>query len=159
MTLAKRLFFGSVFAVITTVFLLSGTPRMAHAQLSRGSQSPVLVGDLTTRQVECPTLCTQGVMTGGLAGRLDFVMETMTPTDDPNVFLYTGTNKVTTPTGTLAGTDHGIWNIATGEFVDFTIFSTATGAYRNKRGTFTITGIFDPVIGQGHSKYVAVLFR
>ena len=159
MSLAKRMFFESVFALMITVFVLAGTPRIAHADLPRAGQSPVLAGNLTTQQVECATLCTRGVMTGGLAGRLDFVMQTMTPTDDPDVFLYTGTNTVTTSTGTLAGTDHGIWNIATGEFVDFTIFSTATGGYRNKRGTLTITGVFDPVIGQGHSKYVAVLFR
>jgi len=119
---------------------------------------PVITGGLTTHQVDCGTLCTQGVLTGGLAGQLDFVMGTMTPTDDPNVFLYVGTNTITTATGTLAGTDHGIWNIATGEFVDYTTFSTETGAYAGKHGGFTITGVFDPVAGQGHSNYVAVLF-
>ena len=153
MTSRIRIQFKSALALFAIAFVLTGTPKWANAE------SPVLTGTLTTHQVECPTLCTQGVLTGGLAGQLDFVMDTMTPTDDPDVFNYTGTNTVTTPTGTLAGTDHGIWNIATGEFVDFTFFSIQTGAYRKKHGTLTITGVFDPVIGQGHSKYVSVLLR
>jgi hypothetical protein len=152
MSSGLRFLFRSILVLLTTAFVLTGTARRAEAE------SPVLVGNLTTVQVPCPTLCTQGVMTGGLPGQLDFVMGTMTPTGDPDVFLYTGTNTITTATGTLAGTDHGVWNVATGEFVDFMVFSTQTGAYSGKHGSFTITGVFDPVAGQGHSKYVAVLW-
>ena len=151
MTSGIRILFRSILVLMTTTFVLTGTPKRAVAE------SPVLFGSLTTHQVACATLCTQGVMTGGLAGQLDFVMGTMTPTADPNVFLYDGTNTVTTATGTLAGTDHGVWNIATGQFVDFTVFSTKTGTYSGKNGSFTITGVFDPVLGQGHSNYVAIL--
>jgi hypothetical protein len=151
MTSGIRTLFRSILVLLTTAFVLAGTPRWAVAE------SPVLLGTLTTHQVPCATLCTQGVMTGGLTGQLDFVMGTMTPTADPNVFLYVGTNTVTTATGTLAGTDHGVWNIATGQFVDFMVFSTKTGAYSGKNGSLTITGVFDPVAGQGQSKYVAVL--
>jgi hypothetical protein len=151
MTSKIRTLFRSIVVLMTTAFVLTATLRPAVAE------SPVLLGNLTTHQVPCATLCTQGVMTGGLAGQLDFVMGTMTPTADPNVFLYVGTNTITTPTGTLAGTDHGVWNIATGQFVDFMVFSTKTGAYSGKNGSFTITGVFDPVAGQGQSKYVAVL--
>ena len=153
MAINLRSFPKSILAVLTTCVALVGAPGLAHAD------SPVLAGTLTTHQVECPTLCTTGVMTGGLAGRLDWVMDTMTPTDNPDVFLYTGTNTVTTASGTLAGTDHGIWNIVTGEFVDYTNFSLETGAYRKKRGSLSITGVFDPVAGQGHSNYFSVLVR
>jgi hypothetical protein len=151
MTSGIRTLFKSMVVLMTAAFVLTETPKPAVAD------SCVLVGGLTTHQVPCATLCTQGVMTGGLAGQLDFVMGTMTPTADPNVFLYVGTNTVTTATGTLAGTDHGVWNIATGQFVDFMVFSTKTGAYSGKNGSFTITGVFDPVAGQGHSTYVATL--
>ncbi|HKO52437.1 MAG TPA: hypothetical protein VJV79_32240 [Polyangiaceae bacterium] len=112
-----------------------------------------LTGDLRTRQVDCSTLCTLGVLTGELNGRLDFVLTSMTPTEDPAVFLYVGTNTITTASGTLFGIDHGVWNVETGEFVDYMTFSRATGAYRGRTGSFSISGIFDPVSGRGHSDY------
>ena len=145
----------SVLALGATCLVLVARPGTAAAD----GAPAVLSGGLTTHQVACATLCTQGVLTGGLAGQLDFVMGSMTPTADPNVFLYVGTNIITTAAGTLAGVDHGIWNIATGEFVDYTKFSTETGAYAGNQGAFTITGVFDPVAGQGHSNYFALLFR
>ena len=155
MNTSLRSFLKSVLTLAAMCIALAGGAESAHAHGLPG----LLTGDLVTHQVECSTLCTQGVLTGGFDGRLDFVMTTMTATEDPDVFLYVGTNTITTATGTLFGVDHGIWNVVTGEFVDLMTFSRATGGYAGKTGTFSISGIFDPILGQGHSKYLATLIR
>lgn len=117
-----------------------------------------LHGTLTTHQVDCPTLCTEGDLTGGLSGLLEFEMASMSETKDPDVVTYVGTNTITRSDGTLAGTDHGIWNLVTGEFVDFTFFSSGTGAYEGVSGAMVIVGTFDIVSGTGSSNYKALIF-
>ena len=114
-------------------------------------------GQLTTVEVECDTFCTQGTLTGGLAGTLHWRMDEMQETDVPNVMYAVGVNTITTDRGTLEGTDYLLWNIDTGEFVDFTIISKGTGDYAGKRGTLTIVGVFDPVAAQGSSNYIALV--
>ncbi len=118
-----------------------------------------LKGTLTTNAVPCDTLCTEGPLTGDLAGKLEFTMDTMVETGIPNVVRYTGVNTITTASGTLVGNDVGYWNLATGEFIDYTEFSSGTGAYEGKRGNFTIVGRYDPVTSEGASNYVAFLWR
>lgn len=115
-----------------------------------------LWGELSTHQVDCPTLCTEGTLTGGFTGTLQFTMTSMTPTGHPDVFDYRGVNVITTAQGTLSGEDHGIWNVATGEFLDYTPLIVASGAYTGLHGTLTIIGKFDVEDG-GHSHYVATL--
>ncbi len=117
-----------------------------------------LFGQLTTVQVPCDTLCTTGPLTGGLAGQLDFTMDVMEDTDDPEVVRYDGTNTITMEDGTLSGSDYGYWNLTTGEFYDYTFFTVGTGAYAGKFGWLVIVGAFDPVTGVGASNYYAVLF-
>jgi hypothetical protein len=117
-----------------------------------------LFGGLTTEQVACDTLCTEGPLTGGLAGKLEFRMDSMEETDDPEVSRYVGVNTITTSSGTLKGKDYGLWNLTTGEFVDFMVFEQTTGAYAGKRGTLVIVGKFDPVAGVGASHYKAILY-
>lgn len=128
---------------------LSASPVEAH---SRGSW---FSGGLTTEQVPCDSLCTQGPLTGGLAGTLDFTMASMTPTAHPDVVTYIGVNTITTSRGTISGPDYGIWNLATGEFVDYTYFTEGTGDFAGASGTFVIAGKFDPVTGIGASNYTA----
>jgi hypothetical protein len=130
-----------------------GTDADAHGRVR------TLRGGLTTVQVECASLCTEGSLTGGLAGKLEFTMASITPTDVPDVSTYEGVNTITTPQGTLSGPDFGIWNLATGEFVDTMRFTSGTGAYAGARGTMVIIGVFDPVTGAGSSRYTAVLLR
>lgn len=142
-----------------TVVLVAGALGAWGGSAEAHSQNRTLIGGLTTHQVPCATLCTAGDLTGSLAGQLAFTMTTMTETEVPDVFFFTGVNVITTPHGTLTGTDHGVWNVATGEFVDYTTFSSATGAYRGKTGSLTIAGKFDPVAGAGQSHYKAVLRR
>ena len=81
----------------------------------------------------------------------------MQETSDPNVVRYWGVNTITTDSGTLVGNDYGIWNLATGEFFDFTVFTQGTGAYARVRGTLAIMGKFDVVNGVGASQYYASL--
>ncbi len=124
---------------------------------ARADNPPQLLwGDLTTHEVDCATLCTEGTLTGGLTGTLQFTMTSMTPTLQPDVFDYRGINVVTTAQGTLSGEDHGVWNVATGEFIDYTPLVGASGAYAGFHGTLTIIGKFDVEAG-GHSHYVATL--
>lgn len=113
-------------------------------------------GTLTTHAVPCDTLCTEGPLTGFFSGKLEFTMHDMVPTGIPNVSRYTGVNTVTTDKGTLVGNDVGYWNLSTGEFIDYTTFSSGTGVYANAHGSLTIVGKFDQV-GGGFSHYVAVV--
>jgi hypothetical protein len=141
----------AMLAVALGVALPWGTDADAHGRFR------TLKGGLTTVQVECASLCTEGPLTGGLAGKLEFTMASMTPTHIPNVSTYKGVNTITTPHGTLSGPDDGIWNLATGEFVDYTTFTSGTGAYAGKHGSLVIIGVFDPVSGTGSSRYTAIL--
>lgn len=140
-------------AVALGVALPWGSDAEAHGRLK------TYKGGLTTVQVECESLCTEGQLTGGLAGKLDFTMASMTPTHVPNVSTYKGVNTITTPHGTLSGPDDGIWNLETGEFIDYMTFTSGTGAYAGARGSMVIIGVFDPVSGTGSSRYTAVLVR
>jgi hypothetical protein len=120
-------------------------------------KSPKYSGGLTTHQVDCQTLCTEGQLTGGLAGKLEFTMSSMEETNNPDVARYEGVNTITTADGTISGMDWGLWNLVTGEFIDFTIFDQGTGAFAGKHGTLLIAGTFDPVEGVGASNYVAFI--
>jgi hypothetical protein len=140
-------------AMLLGVVALVMAPAQADA---RGKKH--LFGTLSTEAVACDTFCTEGPLTGGLAGTLEWTMDTMTETANPDVVTFVGVNTVTTAHGTLVGTDYGIWNVATGEFIDFTVFSHGTGAYAGKRGTLLIIGEFDAASGTGHSSYTAVVF-
>lgn len=114
-------------------------------------------GGFTSSQVECPTLCTGGPLTGGLAGTLSWTMDSMEATSDPDVVKLIGVDTVTTATGTLAGPDYTLWNLATGAFIDVALITTGTGSFAGAKGTLVIQGGFDPASGQGTSNYVAVL--
>jgi hypothetical protein len=117
----------------------------------------ILEGQLTTHQVECASLCTAGTLTGDIKGKLEFTMSSMTETGTPNVSTYVGVNVITTSYGTLTGTDYGVWNLATGEFTDYTEFTSGTGIYAGVKGSMSIMGVFDPVAGKGASDWRASL--
>jgi hypothetical protein len=121
------------------------------------SKTKSLSGDLTTRQVPCESLCTEGEITGGLTGKLRFRLASQSPTDNPEVVTYTGSLTITTPEGSLSGQDFGVWNIANGECVDYTVFTSGTGALAGMRGSLMITGTFDLKSGTGRSIYLARL--
>jgi hypothetical protein len=139
----KTLAAGAAFVGVS----LGGAPADAH------NGPLVLKGQLKTEQVECASLCTQGPITGDLRGTLHFTMATMTETETPNVATYTGVNTITTSFGSFTGTDYGIWNLATGEFVDYTEITGGTGIYRGVHGSMSIMGVFDPVAGAGSSNW------
>ena len=117
----------------------------------------VFEGQLTTHQVECASLCTEGALTGDIRGKLQFTMSSMTATATPNVSTYVGVNVITTGLGTLTWTDYGVWNLATGEFTDYTEFTSGTGIYAGVKGSMSIMGVFDPVAGKGASDWRASL--
>lgn len=119
--------------------------------------SRVLKGHLTTEQVECASLCTEGELTGDIRGKLEFTMATMTETETPNVANYTGVNVITTSRGSFSGPDYGVWNLETGEFVDYTEITHGTGIFAGVHGSLSIMGVFDPVAGAGSSSWRAAL--
>lgn len=137
--------------MLASCLLLWAAPADAHVRLK------TYTGGFTSHQVECDTLCTGGPLTGGLAGTLAWRMDSMEATDDPDVVKLIGVNTITTSRGTFSGTDYTLWNLATGDFIDVTVVSEGTGAFAGAKGTLVIQGGFDPVLGQGTSKYVAVL--
>lgn len=114
-------------------------------------------GGFTSSQVECPTLCTGGPLTGGLAGTLSWTMSRMESTSDPDVVKLVGVDTVTTSTGSISGPDYTLWNLATGDFIDVALITQGTGSFAGAHGTLVIQGAFDPAAGQGTSNYVAVL--
>jgi len=114
-------------------------------------------GGFTSSQVECPTLCTGGPLTGGLAGSLSWTMSTMESTSDPDVVKLVGVDTVTTATGSISGPDITLWNLATGDFIDVAIINHGTGSFAGAHGSLVIQGGFDPASGHGTSNYVAVI--
>lgn len=146
-------------AILSLVFGLCSLLMAPSQAQAHGSSELNLFGGLTTEQVPCDTLCTQGPLTGGLEGFLEFTMDSMEETNDPDVVRFVGVNTITTDEGTLVGTDYGIWNLATGHFHDFTIFTKGTGKFRRYRGTLVIVGTFDVVGGTGQSNYYSALHK
>lgn len=137
--------------MLVSCFSLWAAPADAH-------QYKKFAGGFTSSQVlPCDTLCTGGPLTGGLQGSLSWRMDQMEPTADPDVVKLTGVNTITTATGSFRGTDYTLWNLATGDFVDVTIVSSGTGSFAGAKGTLIIQGFFDPALGQGVSKYAALL--
>ncbi len=112
-------------------------------------------GTFSSAAVACDTMCTGGPLTGGLAGTLGWTMDTMEETGVPNVVRYTGVNTITTDRGTLVGDDVGYWNLVTGDFVDYTQWTSGTGEFEGAVGNLTIIGKFDPVTGAGSSRYIS----
>jgi hypothetical protein len=115
-----------------------------------------LRGHLTTEQVDCPSLCTEGPLTGDIVGKLAFTLSTLEDTPTPNVARYDGVNTITTKYGSFTGPDYGVWNLKTGQFTDYTEITSGTGIYAGKTGTMTIVGAFDPVSGTGSSEWRVV---
>ena len=143
---------------IVTAAAFVGASLTWHAGANAHGHGPyVFKGGLTTHQVECASLCTAGTLTGDIRGQLEFTMATMTATGTPNVSTYIGVNVITTSYGTLTGTDYGVWNLATGEFTDYTEFTSGTGIYAGVKGSMSIMGVFDPVAGKGASNWRASL--
>jgi hypothetical protein len=110
-------------------------------------------GELVTRVVPCDTMCTEGKITGDLSGELSFRMKDQATTSHPDVVVCSGTVTIRTDDGTLVGSDHVVWNVSNGEFIDYTVFDSGTGCFEGMTGTMTITGTFDLVNATGKSRY------
>jgi hypothetical protein len=147
----------SLRAVLTVTALVGASLGWSSGAEAHRNGPYVFKGDLTTHQVACATLCTEGPLTGDIRGKLEFTMATMTATGTPNVSTYIGVNVITNAFGSLTGTDYGVWNLQTGEFTDYTEFTGGTGIYAGVKGSMSIMGVFDPVAGTGASNWRASL--
>jgi hypothetical protein len=133
---------------------------LAFAGVARSAEAHTAFarGHLSTHQVECPTMCTSGTLTGGgLAGAFDWTLTSMNSTPNPDVVLLVGVVTVTTSSGTLHGIDLTLWNLATGQFVDNTTFTSGTGSFAQARGDLLLIGKFDVAGGTGESDYRAII--
>src|SRR4051812_7178751 len=87
-------------------------------------------------------VCTGGsIVHGGLLNGSDnFVATSLTPTDVPGTFNYTGVLDVTTKHGTVTLAVSGTINWATGAFTENDQISGGTGLFSGATGMVTATG-------------------
>jgi hypothetical protein len=86
-------------------------------------------------------------------------MTRMVQTSDPDIVTYEGIITITTRRGKISGPDTGVWNLATGEFVDMLRFKNGTGHFEGQTGVMSLVGVFDPVANVGQSRYSGKLKR
>ncbi|HEY4240843.1 MAG TPA: hypothetical protein VGM88_13565 [Kofleriaceae bacterium] len=111
-----------------------------------------VVGTLDTQIVACAGLCTESAWDGTISGTSTFSLISLTDTGLDNVSEYRGNLVITEDDGhELIGTDDGLWNLETGNFVEeLTITQGASG-------TILLWGVLDPVSGVGSTHYLGVL--
>lgn len=136
-----------------TAAVLGATLTWGHFAAAHYGAPRELRGHLTTQQVQCSSMCTEGPLTGDLKGTLGWTLNSMEETPTPNVTRYVGINTITTRYGTFSGPDYGVWNIETGQFTDYMEITSGTGVFAGAKGTMTIVGSFDPVSGTGSSEW------
>lgn len=119
----------------------------------------MLLGTLTTRVVPSPSLSTESAWKGPLEGTSSFTLISLEDAQIPNAKIsrFHGNLVLSTPRGELIGEDHGIWDMATGAYIDLYIVSSGTGAYAGVTGTIWLSGTLDPATGQGLSEYRGVV--
>lgn len=139
-----------------TALFVALAPSLAFA----GGEHPV-GGTLATEVVACDSLCTQSTWTGALAGTSRFTLIEQAELAIPGAKLSTfhGRLVLSTPRGDLIGEDHGLWNLATGAYIDVYTVSSGTGDYADARGSIVLTGTLDPASGHGDSRYAGVIAR
>jgi hypothetical protein len=119
----------------------------------------VVTGTLTTQVVPGAPLRTQSAWTGPLDGTSRFTLisleDTMTP--DAQLSRFRGDLVLSTPRGDLIGQDDGLWDLATGRYVDVYRVTAGTGDFQGATGVIVLTGTLDPVNGQGVSEYRGVV--
>jgi hypothetical protein len=143
--------------IIVTALSLSRMPPAA----ADAPRAAVVAGTLTTQVVACPSLCTESVWTGKLAGSSRFTLISLEDEQIPNANIsrFHGDLVLSTPDGDLIGQDSGVWNLDTGEYVDLYTVTSGTGKLAGARGAIVLSGTLDPATGVGISRYRGVVVR
>jgi hypothetical protein len=104
-------------------------------------------------------MCTHGTLRGDLPGTYEFTFLTFEPTDDPNVFFYTGQSVITLDTGEqIYGSDAGTFVIdpATGaSFTTTVAVIDGTNFYTDVSGQFVATGSLPNGAAEARGRYTA----
>lgn len=128
---------------------------VAAAAHHRDRPDLAVAGTLTTEVVACSSLCTESEWTGRLDGTSSFSLISMEDADIPNenVSQFHGNLVLSTARGELIGTDLGLWNLDSGQYVDVYTVTAGTDELAGATGTILLFGTLDPVSGAGFSHY------
>lgn len=86
-------------------------------------------------------VCTTGNVTyGDLGGTTQFTAMTMTQGPSPELVLYSGDLVITTASGTVTLSDHGLLNSQTGYYIEMQQVVSGTGAYAQRTGLLVSQG-------------------
>jgi hypothetical protein len=105
-------------------------------------------------------ICTHGTLVGGFPSTYDFTMDTLTATTSPGVSSYTGHSLLSTPTGTLTGSDRGVLVAhpdGTASFVTVVQIVGGTGAYSHARGVIVAPGTLSFATGATVGSYAGAV--
>jgi hypothetical protein len=118
-----------------------------------------VVGTSTTQVVPGTPMRTASVWAGPLDGTSQFTLISLEDTQTPDAQLsrYRGDLVLSTPRGELIGQDEGLWDMATGDYVDVYRVTSGTGDYAGSTAVIVLTGRLDPASGKGTSNYRGVV--
>ena len=106
-------------------------------------------GTFTANQVfdGCAIFCTQGTLTGDLAGSYSFVANGITLTG-PGTAVATGNSTITLTDGAvLTSNDHSNLDFGAGTFTTFIDFAGGTRQFAHATGGLVAPGVFTPTPG------------
>jgi len=142
-------------------FVAAGVASWPVAAAAHHHDRPDLVvaGTLTTQVVACSSLFTESDWNGRLDGTSSFTLISMEDADIPNenISRFHGDLVLSTPRGDLIGTDLGLWNLDSGQYVDVYTVTSGTDELAGAHGTILLFGTLDPVTGDGFSHYKGVV--
>lgn len=124
-----------------------------------GRSSAVVSGTLTTQVLPGTPLSTRSAWAGALDGASRFTLISLEDTETPGSRLsrFRGDLVLSTPRGDLIGQDDGLWDLATGNYVDVYRVTSGTGEFAGATAVIVLSGTLDPTSGQGTSEYRGVV--
>lgn len=108
-------------------------------------------------------LCTDGTLTGDLAGKYDFTMASLAPAlapGDPLLFVFTGTSLITTGAGQISAEDQGKLRFnpaGPSPFVTLVQVKSGSGAFAGATGVIVATGELDFSTNKAVGAYTGAL--
>lgn len=95
----------------------------------------------------CVVFCTQGALTGGLAGSYSFVASSIVFTG-PTTAIALGNSRITLNDGAvLTSDDHSDLDLGAGTFTTFIDFAGGTRQFAHATGGLVAPGVFTPAPG------------
>jgi hypothetical protein len=139
---------------------VEGWPSLAGLLAPHDGHTGIEVAGTSTTQVVPGTpMRTESVWSGPLDGTSRFTLISLddTQTRDAQLSRYRGDLVLSTPRGDLIGQDEGLWDLATGDYVDVYRVTSGTGDYAGVTAVIVLSGRLDPSNGKGASTYQGVV--